>query len=378
MSDREKWVAALVKIASPVLEAGAQGRLHGSLPTAFHPKREVYAHLEAFGRTLCGIAPWLAAEGTAGEEARAQAHLLSLARQAMDHLTDPASDDFLNFCHDGRQPLVDAAFLAHAIVRAPQQLYADLPSRVRDQVAAALVSTRTLPPFRSNWLFFSAMVETALCVMGRPYEREPIDTAVNAFSEQYYVGDGTYGDGARFHWDYYNGFVIQPMLVDVLRVMAARDEAYASLLETAVRRAARYAAVQEQLIGPDGTYAVFGRSSTYRFGAFQLLSQAALQEFLPPALSPGRVRCALTAVIEKCLSHPDTFDGEGWLRPGVYGFQPSMAEEYICVGSLYLCCAGFVALGLPPQHGFWTAEAEDWTSKRIWSGKDTPRDHSED
>ena len=32
----------------------------------------------------------------------------------------------------------------------------------------------------------------------------------------WYKGDGVYGDGPPFHWDYYNSFVIQPMLLNIL------------------------------------------------------------------------------------------------------------------------------------------------------------------
>lgn len=36
----------------------------------------------------------------------------------------------------------------------------------------------------------------------------------------------------------------------------------------------------------------------------------------------------------------------------------------------------FLPLGLPADDPFWTSEAEDWTSKKAWEGKDFPRDHS--
>ena len=129
---------------------------------------------------------------------------------------------------------------------------------------------------------------------------------------------------------------------------------------------------------PDGTYPVIGRSVSYRFGAFQLLSQAALEDFLPKELRAGQVRSALTAVIRKCMESADTFDKDGWLTPGVYGCQPDMAESYINVGSLYLCCAVFLPLGLSCESAFWTDDACDWTSRQIWSGAPVKRDHATD
>src|SRR3989441_2380610 len=57
--------------------------------------------------------------------------------------TDPRSPDYLNFAR-GRQPLVDAAFLAHAIVRAPRELWQRLDGETRRTVIAALTATRAI------------------------------------------------------------------------------------------------------------------------------------------------------------------------------------------------------------------------------------------
>ena len=48
-----------------------------------------------------------------------------LARRAIARAVDPASPDFLNFTRD-RQPLVDAAFLAQGLLRAPRALRDEL------------------------------------------------------------------------------------------------------------------------------------------------------------------------------------------------------------------------------------------------------------
>ena len=55
-----------------------------------------------------------------------RAELAALARQAIDSATDPASPDYCNFDR-GNQPVVDAAFLSHAVVRAPTELWRALP-----------------------------------------------------------------------------------------------------------------------------------------------------------------------------------------------------------------------------------------------------------
>jgi hypothetical protein len=129
------------------------------------------------------------------------------------------------------------------------------------------------------------------------------------------------------------------------------------------------------MISPEGTYPVIGRSITYRFGSFHALADAALLHILPEDLSPAQVRCALTAVIERQLAAPGTFDPDGWLRVGYAGRQSRMGETYINTGSLYLCCAAFLPLGLPADDPFWSAPARDWTSRKAWNGVDVGADH---
>lgn len=107
-----------------------------------------------------------------------------------------------------------------------------------------------------------------------------------------------------------------------------------------------------------------------------MLSQAAQQHILEDSIQPAQVRCALTAVIEKITSFPDMFDEHGWLRPGVCGYQPTLAESYINIGSLYLCCMVFPALGLAETDPFWATPDTPWTAKKAWSGLTTPMDHS--
>jgi hypothetical protein len=191
---------------------------------------------------------------------------------------------------------------------------------------------------------------------------------------QWYMGDGTYGDGTEYHWDYYNSYVIQPMLVDVLRVCAKKKHPLGEMLPKVIARARRYAVVQERLISPEGTFPVIGRSSAYRFGALQHLSQMSLQKELSPEISPGAVRSALTAIIRRMFEAPGTFDKKGWLQVGAIGHQPSIREGYIATGSLYLCLTGLLHLGLPPNDPFWTTSTAPWTQRRIWSGTDIPPD----
>jgi len=166
------------------------------------------------------------------------------------------------------------------------------------------------------------------------------------------------------------------MLLDVLRSIAPHTPRYTQQLRDAVTRAKRYAAIQERLIAPDGSFPAIGRSITYRCGAFHLLAMMALRNELPPPLTGAQVRCALAAVTRRLMDVPGTFDQDGWLQIGFCGHQPHLGENYISTGSLYLCSTVLLPLGLAPADPFWSAPAEDWTSRRVWSGKDLAADHA--
>jgi hypothetical protein len=260
-------------------------------------------------------------------------------------------------------------------VRAPDQLWRTLPDPTKANLVVALKKSRKINPGWNNWLLFAAMVEAALQQAGEDPDLRPVLTAVNAH-DIWYKGDGVYGDGPEFHFDYYNSFVIQPMLLDVVRLFSPNVPAFQTLYPKLLERARRYAAIQERLISPEGTFPPIGRSLAYRVAAFQLLGQIALMKELPPSPHPAQVRGALTEVIRRQMLAPGVFDKAGWLRIGFAGDQPNIGETYISTGSCYLCTAGFLPLGLPPADQFWSAEAMAWTSKRIWTGEDLPPDHA--
>jgi hypothetical protein len=379
MDDRTYWLNVLAHLADPILSSLAQQQLKEKMPiecgtAGSTAERRDYAHLEAFGRLLAGIAPWLELEGQALEESQLKAKLADLARQSLDAATDPQSPDFMNFTR-GKQPLVDAAFLAHALVRAPNELWKKLDSKTQANLIAALKATRGILPFFNNWLLFSAMIEAALAVLGQDWDKVRVDYAVRQH-EQWYKGDGVYGDGPDFHWDYYNSFVVQPMLLDVLGVALNISSGYEELYQRVLARARRYAEIQERLISPEGTFPPMGRSLAYRFGAFQLLGQMALRHQLPEQLSPAQVRSAMSAVIRRMIEAPGTFDENGWLTIGFCGHQPGIGEHYVSTGSLYLCAVGLLPLGLPAADPFWSDPPPDWTAKKLWAGQNLAADHA--
>src|SRR5690625_1910064 len=267
-SDRTYWLQTMMKIADPVLNNLAKAQLRQVMPVeSTGTGRDKYTHLEAFARLICGMAPWIEHGPMEGKEGELRHKYATLIRKGIENATDPDSPDYMNFS-EGDQSIVDTAFLAHALLRAPNELYEKLPKHVKTNLLEALKMTRTRKPYFSNWLLFSAMIETVLFLFGEDWDRMRIDFALKQH-EQWYLGDGMYSDGPAYRADYYNSFVIQPMLVDIIKHVHDQEADWEILKSPILERAKRFATIQEKSISPEGTFPVIGRSITYRMGAFR-------------------------------------------------------------------------------------------------------------
>ncbi|MFW5743011.1 MAG: DUF2264 domain-containing protein [Spirochaetota bacterium] len=379
--ERSRWVGYAERLARPVLAAAAAGRLGTDVTVESHPGaaagRLRTAPLEAVGRVLAGIGPWLDVDGLDPDEVRLRDELSGLARDALSVGTDPDSPAYLRFRGDDQQTLVDAAFLAQGVLRGRRALWDALEPATQHRLHTAMVDLRNRKPGFNNWLLFGAMTEALLHATGGRPDSMRIDYALRQH-DQWYLGDGVYSDGPHLHNDYYNAYVIHPMLTDVLVAVRGADPWWDELWESAQRsRFTRAAAVQERMIAADGSFPVVGRSICYRCGAFQTLAHAALLDLLPAELAPGQARAALSSVIERTLGPAQSWREDGFLRIGLTGSQPSLGEPYITTGSLYLAACAFLPLGLAPDHPFWSEPEQPWTSVRVWErGEDLPADHA--
>lgn len=379
-SDRQRWVSWMTRIADPVIRNLADDRLCQNMPYESIGKdnRRHVMYLEAFGRTLCGLAPWLELGADDTEEGQLRKEYTDLTLKAIKNAVDPSSRDTLNW-NDARvkQPLVDAAYVCEGLLHARTQLLDRLDAQTKSNLIDRLKETRSIKPNTSNWLLFASYVEALLLEMTGECDSTRLWRGVDKFMRtDWYKGDAVYGDGPEVHLDYYNSLVIHPMLTDVMGVMAAHGMIDKRYLEQQQKRQQRLCMVLERLVSPEGTYPALGRSITYRFGHFHGLSHAALLGILPEKLSAGQVRSALTAVIGRQVSATGTFDKDGWLTVGFCGHQKRMSEKYINTGSEYLCMSAFMALGLPATDPFWTDPYMEWTNKQAWRGVDVGADHA--
>lgn len=273
---------------------------------------------------------------------------------------------------------MDAAYLAESFLRGYDSLWLPLDEITKQRYIKEFTGLRRINPLYTNWLLFTATIETFLEKAAHSGDHYRINSALRKINE-WYVGDGWYSDGVDFCFDYYNSFVIQPMYVECLTLLTENGKYgdYAGCqYDLAWTRLQRYGTILERLISPEGTFPVFGRSITYRTGVLQPLALLAWKERLPEGLSQGQVRSALTAVIKRMFSDNRNFNDQGFLCLGFNSHQPNTANVYTDNGSMYVATLAFLPLGLPANHQFWTAPYEKWTSLKAWDGDDFPKDHS--
>ena len=382
IKDRMYWVKLLDKIATPILTSMSKGELKKTMPMEYSPtwdnRNKDVAYMEAIGRLIVGIAPFVALPDDDTEEGRIRKKMRDQIHASLTHAVDPSSPDYLYWGSPKvAQPLVDAAFLAQALLLAPAALWEPLDKKTKERFIDEFTKLRAIKPSNNNWVLFAAIVETFLLSIDAPFDAARIDAGIDKIIG-WYVGDGWYSDGVKFHFDHYNGFVIQPMLVTVLRVNVAKGRREKALLEQAYKRMQRYASFQERFISPEGTFPVFGRSSTYRVGAFWPLATLALENNLPAGVMSSQVRPALTAVFKRVFVK-DTFNTSGLLTLGFVGAnQSNIADSYSNTGSMYLASFAFMPLGLAASHEFWTAAPTNWTQKKAWNGEVFPKDYAVD
>ena len=230
-TDREVWVDIMYQMAEPVMKNMAEGKLQQVMDTTGGNKNlelsptwdnrdKKVAYMEAFGRLLAGLAPWLNLPDDDTPECAKRRQLREWTRKAIINAVDPDSPDRLGW-ENGGQTLVDGAYVVQGLYRGYDSLWVPLPKETKDRYIKEIQGLRRYDPPYTNWLLFVALEESFLMYVGAPYDAYRIKMGL-AKVEEWYIGDGVYSDGPSFAFDYYNSYVIQPMYVECLEMIAAR------------------------------------------------------------------------------------------------------------------------------------------------------------
>lgn len=379
ISDRAYWADMLYQLSAPILSNMSKGELKKNMiielsPTWDNRNKDVI-YLEAFGRLMAGVAPWLNLPDDDSPEGVKRKQVKEWAIQSCKNAVDPNSPDYLHW-KGTNQILVDASYLANAFIRAPKALWEPLDPVTKERYIETFKGLRTITPAYNNWLLFRATIEAFFVSIGEKHDGFALNVAVRKINE-WYLGDGWYSDGSEYSLDYYNGYVMHPMYVEIIEVMEKNKVSTPVSHDLALRRMQRYNQLIERLISPEASFPAVGRSMTYRMGSFQPLALSVWKYDLPKHLSYGGIRNALTSVMKRMFSIEGNFNEGGFLQLGFVGHQPNLADYYTNNGSLYMTSLVFLPLGLSPEHPFWTSPAEEWTSQKAWSGKPFAKDYHE-
>lgn len=153
--DRAYWCEQAYRMARPVLERMAQGKLQREMLVEVSPswdgrdKRVTY--MECFGRLMAGIAPWLALPDDDTAEGKQRKQLREWALASYRNAVDPRSPDYLHWGIAG-QNLVDAAYVAESFLRAYDALWVPLDSVTKDRYRKEFTKMRRIDPPYTNWL----------------------------------------------------------------------------------------------------------------------------------------------------------------------------------------------------------------------------------
>lgn len=382
-TDREYWAQEAYRMTAPVLEPMSRGCLQKEMAIEVSPsfdkrnKRVMY--MECFGRLMAGVSPWLALPDDETLEGKQRKQLRDWAIKAYTNAVDPDSPDCLLWRGEG-QILVDAAYVAESFIRAYDALWMPLDDVTKKRYIDAFTYLRTVEPPYTNWLLFSATIESFLAKAGTQYDLFRVNTAVRK-CEEWYVGDGWYADGQTFAFDYYSSYVFHAMYLETIAEMKAKKsyiwgKNFGDLEKKALARCQKFACILERFVSPEGTFPVFGRSIPYRLAAFQPLALMAWKQTLPKELTNGQVRNALTKVMHRMWDYQKNYNDKGYLTIGFCGSQPEVADWYTNNGSLYITSEVLLPLGLPADHPFWTCPAEHITQERAFGGMPFVKDHA--
>ncbi len=395
MEKRAQWITLLREMTEPVIDRFVSKTIKEEFPIRFSnhlPPHQIEKHkrhvfVELFARTLLGVSPLFQSE-----EMIAQDGSQELFQKTLEMIRISFSPGFpgspgtpkslyLPFYEMDRQLMVEIALILLAFTRVPYLWQRIEPAIKTEILNVAYHATTQITPHPNNWLLFQALIDLFLTKhKWRGYNGMQRVMANLVKIEGYYVGDGWYKDGHIFHMDYYNSFVIHPFLVDIYKEIGLTQ-----FYQRAVVRMYRHVEFLERLIGPNGTYPIFGRSAVYRTGVFHALAYLPFHHRLnggdPSSLSISGIRDGLWAVLEKSYkSEPlaTTNFGTEWkyLTFGFSGEQPGIADPYSNSGSVYYALLAFAPVGLPATHPFWTTVDSNggWTQKRAWSGGEIPKD----
>jgi hypothetical protein len=251
------------------------------------------------------------------------------------------------------QPMVEAASIALGLHYTREWLWDRLDTRAQGLLADWLGEFIGNPTWPNNWMLFQTVTEEFLSSIGARYEESEILRGLDA-TEEWYVGDGWYTDGAGRNFDYYIGWAMHlyPLVWTQMAEGGPRRERALAAREVYRDRLRRFLERYFDFFGSDGAPVHQGRSLTYRFAVAAPIWIGEMFDCSP--YDAGLSRRAASGVLKHFAEHGAP-DQRGLLTLGWHEPFPPMIQNYSGPASPYWASKGFIGLMLPADHRVWTA-----------------------
>lgn len=105
-----------------------------------------------------------------------------------------------------------------SFLRAFDQLWKPLDQTTKERYIKEFKGLRRIDPPYTNWLLFSATIESFLAKIDAGQDTYRINSTFRKV-EEWYVGDGWYADGQHFAFDYYSSYVFHPMYLESIHAI---------------------------------------------------------------------------------------------------------------------------------------------------------------
>lgn len=352
------WVEAADALMIPVISLMKSGvsELPIEGPASDHDANA--DRLEAFARPCLLAAFWLQARHP--QDRREQKNAVAAwFRNALLQGSDPESSHYWGPNASYHQNGVEMGLLVIALKVAATELWDPLGEAEKHQVGRWMASNRATGHHWNNHLFFGVFALEFLqdIGMGRSSDRVCIEKWF-AEMELMYRGKGWFMDGMNQSYDHYNAYAFHFYGFVWSWLYGARD----------LKRAQRWTewgteflTDYQYMFAASGEHPAFGRSIAYRFNASAPFAAGVLVDALPFAHGKARrlLRRNLDFFLEKSIAQT-----QGALSLGWHDAFPELAEKYSCAGSPYWAVKSLIALLIPPDHDFWSAEEEPLESEK--------------
>lgn len=273
--------------------------------------------------------------------------------------TDPGSPRYWGLISDftkthGRmqyQQTVEGAALVLNLMNTRKQIWDLYADREKQQVADLISDYAHSLTIGHNWRFFNVLMLTFLKVNGFGIDEAALKDHMQHLLSSY-VGDGWYIDDTNF--DFYN-----PWGFHFYGPVWCRWYGYEHEPETAAiieSRNREFIQHWPRFFARDGKQLMWGRSIIYRSAASTAFGAHFLMD--DPVLDPGFARRIASGNMLQFLPREDLYVN-GLPCLGYYGpFEP-LIQFYSCAASPFWISKAFVALTLPEDAPFWTAQEDE-------------------